>query len=162
MKLQITLGTLLCALLQVQNLFCLSLTNMSEDEQKACGIAHLSSDEKQSLDAWLAKQQLPTQKPAPILDSSKIVHGEFTVVSNVNLGRFITLNNGITYDIPSRSRKKTMSWKVDDKVSLVEPINPTNFKLQNLAQKHAIGAKISKSSIKPVQHEIVAQAPRSE
>lgn len=118
-----------------------SLSTMTEDEQKACGIAALTTEQKDALNAWLQKQTPPPT--APITKSSKVKHGEYVVTSNIKMGRYIALSNGITYDIPSRSRKKTMSWKVDDKVQLIEPIHPTNFKLENVSQKQTIGAKIS-------------------
>ncbi len=128
-------------LFSISSLSAVSLTTMTEEEQKACGIATLTAEQKDALNAWLQKQTPPP--PAPITKSSKVKHGEFVVTSNINMGRFISLSNGVTYDIPSRSRKKTMSWKVDDKVELIEPIHPTNFKLENLSQKQKIGAKIS-------------------
>jgi len=134
--------TLLALLLCSSSLSALSTAQMTEEEQKACGIALLSDEQKSALNSWLDKATTPPP-PAPITKSSKVHHGEFVVTANINMGRFITLNNGITYDIPSRSRKKTMGWKVDDKVRLVEPIHPTNFKLENTAQKQKVGAKIS-------------------
>ncbi|MCE5295046.1 MAG: hypothetical protein LLF94_10615 [Chlamydiales bacterium] len=123
-----------------------NVASMSTDEQKACGIEKLSLEERTALDSWLEKQ-MPAPKPAHIaqLHKSKIQHGQFSVTENTKLGRFITLDNGVIYDIPSRSRKKTMGWKVGDKVSLVEPIYPTNYKLENVAQKQTIGAKIATS-----------------
>ncbi len=117
------------------------IAKMSEQEQKACGIEKLSAEEKQALNTWLAKE-LSAPK-APVLEKTKIVHGEFLITQNLDLGRFLTLENGITYDIPSRSRKKTMAWKTGDKIRLVEPVRPTNFKLENIEQKVTIGAKIS-------------------
>ena len=127
-------------LLTATSLSAVSLAQMTPDEQKACGIAALTSEQKEALESWLANAK---EKPQPTLKSSKIHHGEFVVTANIKMGRFITLNNGITYDIPSRSRKKTMGWKVDEKVLLIEPVHPTNFKLENVSQKQTIGAKIS-------------------
>ncbi len=118
-----------------------TIATMSEQEIKACGIEKLTAEEKEALEAWISKQT-PKVK-APVLEKNKVVHGEFIVKENVNLGRFITLDNGITYDIPSRSRKKTMAWKINDKIRLIEPVRPTNFKLENLEQKQTIGAKIA-------------------
>jgi hypothetical protein len=138
---------IISALLSFQSLFSLSLTGMTEEEQKSCGILQLNAEQKQSLDAWLQKQVAPPQPPVRI-EKHKIVHGEFLIIENVNLGRFITLDNGVTYDIPSRTRKKTMSWKVGDKVQVVEPIHPTNYKLENKNGKQTIGAKIAKSKVK--------------
>ncbi len=132
---------LITLLLTAHALSAATLSTMTEDEQKTCGIATLTAEQKEALNSWLQKETPPP--PAPITKSSKVKHGEFIVTSNINMGRFITLSNGITYDIPSRSRKKTMSWKVDDKVQLVEPIRATNFKLENISQKQTIGAKIS-------------------
>ena len=125
-----------------------NLALMSADEQKACGIEKLSPEERTALGSWIEKQTpapKPVSLPAPKLHKSKIQHGQYTVTENTKLGRFITLDNGIIYDIPSRSRKKTMGWKVGDKVSLVEPIYPTNYKLENVAQKQTIGAKVATS-----------------
>lgn len=138
---------LLLMLVQSHCLFSLSLGSMAEPDQKLCGLEKLSSEEKQALDAWLAKTA-PQPAPKPVQEKGKIMHGEFAVTANINLGRFITLDNGLTYDIPSRSRKKTMGWKVGDKVRLVEPVRPTNYKLENTAQKNTIGAKVSTAKTK--------------
>jgi hypothetical protein len=144
MNTKLTAAAFLAAF-QIQSLFAAPLDCMSQEAQKTCGIERLNTDEKQALNNWLEKHQAEHTKRPTILVSSKIAHGEFTVVHNDVMGRFISLSNGITYDIPSRARKKTMSWKAGDKICLVEPINPTNFKLENLAQKHTIGAKIAKA-----------------
>ena len=129
------LFALFIACLQSHCLFSLTLSTMSEADQKTCGIEKLSPEEKQALDGWLAKATTP-----PIQEKGKIQHGEFAVTANV-----ITLENGVIYDIPSRSRKKTMGWKVGDKVRLQEPIRTPHFKLENIANKQTIGAKISKA-----------------
>lgn len=128
----------------------LSLATMDAADQKACGIEKLSGEEKQALESWLAKQA-PEPAVKAQTQSSKILHGEFAVQANDNMGRFITLENGIVYDIASRSRKKTMSWKAGDKVRLIEPVRPTNYKLENLQQKQTIGAKVAtvKTAPKP-------------
>jgi hypothetical protein len=121
----------------MQSLFSLSISSMSEEEQKSCGIERLSVEEKKALDAWLARVEPPKT-------SSKVVHGEFAVVENIKLGRFIKLDNGITYDIPSRSRKKTMGWKPGEKVRVVEQIRSPHYKLEFVAEKMTIGAKVAK------------------
>lgn len=154
---KITLYTFLCTLLFVQSTPCNSacVASMNEADQKACGIEKLTAEEKQALDAWLINQEFAKQAPQTIVkaqpQNNKIQHGEFAVQANDKMGRFITLENGIVYDIASRSRKKTMSWKVGDKVRLIEPVRPTNYKLENVAQKQTIGAKIAtvKTAPKP-------------
>lgn len=121
----------------------LSISQMSESEQKETGIDRLSVEEKQQLDLWLVKS-MPKPPPPPVVQKNKIAHGEFAITGTKDLGRFITLDNGITYDIPSRSRKKTMSWKVGEKVRIVEPVRPTNYKLDNIDRDQEIGGKIAK------------------
>lgn len=124
------------------SLFSVELSTMSEAEQKACGIEKLSQEEKAALNSWIAAQVPP---PAPPVKKGKIEYGEFAIASNEKMGRFIVLENGDSYDIPSRSRKKTMGWKAGDKVLLVETVRDPHFKLENLAQKQKIGAKRAKT-----------------
>lgn len=125
------------------------LATMTEADQKACGIEKLTPEERQALSVWV-KNQIP-QQPAPVTKSSKLEHGEYAITKNESLGRYITLENGSTYDIPSRSRKKTMGWKVGDKVRIFEPVRPINYKLENLDKKVTIGAKIAPTKPEPVE-----------
>ncbi len=143
----------------------ISIATMNQEEQKECGIDKLSTEEKLSLDMWLITKLPPaapvTPASQPKIHKHKILHGDFAVTNTVQLGRFITLDNGVTYDIPSRSRKKTMAWKVGDKVRLVEPVIPVNYKLENIAKKQTIGAKIATSKKAPnesAQQEIAEQS----
>lgn len=161
MSLKHLLPIICSQLLLVQSVFGASFFDkMSPEEQKTCGIEKLSPEEKTALDAWVIKQT-STQVQQPVqVQSHKILHGEFAIASTVNLGRFITLDNGITYDIPSRSRKKTMAWKVGDTVRLVEPVLPTNYKLENLAHKQTIGAKIA--TVKSAPKESITEPSKNE
>lgn len=132
-------------LLIVSSLSGAELATMSEAEQKACGLDKLSLEEKAALNSWVAKQLPPATPP---VKKGKIEYGEFLITSNEKMGRFIILENGITYDIPSRSRKKTMGWKAGDKVTLVETVREPHFKLENIVQKQKIGAKRAKDKLK--------------
>lgn len=116
----------------------LSLEQMSEQEKQACGIEKLSSEEKQALQSWLIKQEKPQ---TPQQQKNKLLHGEFTVKATQDLGRFITLENDVTYEIHSRSRKRTMAWKVGETVRLIEPIRRVSYKLENRTQKQTVSAK---------------------
>lgn len=147
----------------MQSLFCdtISLAKMNEADQKACGIEKLTAEEKQALDTWLT-QQTPKEIVKAQPQKNKIQHGEFAVQANDKMGRFITLENGIVYDIASRSRKKTMSWKVGDKVRLIEPVRPVNYKLENIAQKQTIGAKVATVKTAPQPAKVEAATPVQE
>jgi len=116
----------------------LSLQEMSEQEQKVCGIEKLSPEEKHALDTWLTKQTTPQ---VAIAQKNKILHGEFAVKATQDLGRFVTLDNGISYEITSRSRKKTMAWKTGETVRLIEPIRKISYKLENRTQKQTVAGK---------------------
>lgn len=150
MKKHMALLTLVCTLLQMQCMQAnISIAQMNETEQKTCGIEKLSPEEKHALDTWLAAQKLPEQpKLQPVTQKSKITHGEFAITANQDLGRYIMLDNGLTYEFPSRSRKKTMAWKVGEKVKVVEPVRPVTFKLENVVQNQTIGGKAVPTPVK--------------
>lgn len=113
------------------NLSAISIDTMSETELKETGIGKLSEDEKKALCTWLAKNELPK----PVIEKGKIVHGQLKITDVIELGRYVTLENGKVYDINSRSRKKTMAWKVGDTVRVLETIKAPSYKLENSSQK---------------------------
>jgi hypothetical protein len=114
------------------------IDQMNEEEKKACGIEKLSTEEKGELDKWVTKQITVV---APLVEKGKIVHGTFKITEVKNLGHFVVLDNGFSYDIFSRSRKKTMAWKVGDEVELAEPIKRKSFKIKNISRKQTVAAK---------------------
>lgn len=112
--------------------------SMSDAEKKACGIEKLSSDEKTALQTWFAaKTALKSQAAV----GDKIEHGSFTITEVIELGHYVKLDNGLSYDIYSRSRKKTMAWKVGDTIELVEPVKRKSYKLTNKSKKQTVAAK---------------------
>ena len=119
--------------------FALSIDTMSEAELKETGIAKLTDDEKKALRGWLVKNE----PPQPLIEKDKIVHGILKVTDVVELGRFVTLDNGHTYDIYSRSRKKTLAWKLGDTIRLLEQIKAPSYKLENVSKKkQTVSAKV--------------------
>lgn len=120
------------------------LADMTESEKKEAGIDKLTPDEKHALDLWIAKV-MPKPSAPPVVEKHKVVHGEFLIKEAKDFGRFITLDNGITYEFPSRTRKKTMAWKVGEKVRVIEPIRPVNYKLENLDHDQTVGGKITQA-----------------
>jgi hypothetical protein len=112
-------------------LCAVSIDTMSESELKETGISKLSADEKKALSAWLAK----SEPPKPVIEKGKIVHGQQKITDVIELGRFVTLENGKVYDIHSRSRKKTMTWKVGDTLRILETVKAPSYRLENVSQK---------------------------
>ena len=132
-----TLFTLFCALsttLCAASLF----DTMNDAEKKNSGIQKLSSEEITALETWF-KAQTPV-KPNPSVGDT-IEHGSFTITAVIDLGHFVKLDNGLSYDIYSRSRKKTMAWKVGDTVELVEPVKRKSYRITNKSRKQTVAAK---------------------
>jgi len=133
-----TLSTFLTALTLITSAYCaLGIDAMNEQERKACGIEKLTNDEKNALNAWFEAKM-----PAPAVE--KVLGpnlGEFTITDVQELGHFISLDNGMTFNIHSRSRKRTMAWKKGEKVRLVEPQRLRSFKLTNSTKKQTVSAK---------------------
>ena len=124
------------------------IAEMSESERKDAGIEKLTPEEKHALDLWIAKV-MPKPALPPVIEKRKIVHGEFAIKETKDFGRFITLENGVTYEFPSRTRKKTMAWKVGEKVRVIEPVRPVNYKLENLDHDQTVGGKIAQPKNAP-------------
>ncbi len=129
----------LFALCLCTSAYGVTIDAMNETESKACGIEKLTTQEKQALNVWLEAKVPQTAVAVEKVQGPNL--GEYSINDVQDLGHFITLDNGMSFNIYSRSRKRTMAWKKGEKVRLVEPIRLRSFKLTNVNKKQMVSAK---------------------
>jgi hypothetical protein len=89
----------------------------------------------------------PATKGAPAKAgmSENPIIGTFAVTENLQQGHFITLQNGVTYDVSKRYRKITSGWKSTDNIRVIELKKGSRYRLENVATNQHVRAKVAKS-----------------
>jgi hypothetical protein len=116
------------------------LTTMSPEDRKACGLDKLSSAEMTSLDSWIQKT-CPCSKTPKTLPKNCI--GESTLSTTEEEGHFLTLANGVKYEIPLWSaKKKTRHWEVGDAIRILKTKKDDWVRLENRTQDQSARAHV--------------------
>jgi len=65
-----------------------------------------------------------------------------TITENKESGTWVTLDNGMTFEIPIVLRKKSINWKVGDKILLEKGKRDNWYKITNSTRKESIRARL--------------------
>lgn len=116
-----------------------SFFTMSDDEQKACGLDKLSSDERSSLQAWITKFSSVSCCPC---STQQQVSTPIKIQSFKEGAKIITLADGRIFTLSNTAKKTASSWKVDDLVTVEAGKRKNSFILYHIISGKSVKAKI--------------------
>ncbi len=112
-----------------------------------CTIAH-AQDATPSTTQPAPAPETTTTSPKPVktpkTPKTRALQGTFQVTQVDPQGQYVTLQNGMKYEISKRYRKYTMGWKSGDMIKVWSDKDPKNARLESVSSGKTVKATTAK------------------
>lgn len=121
-------------------------SNLSDSDKTALGLDKLTPDQMNKLENWVENHKSKKSNKVPRASV------DLTLTSTAESGKFLTLSNGMQVEVMGSGRKKSPSFKVNDKLHVEEGYKKGWVKITNSTSGVHVRAKILSGDMKtPVE-----------